>query len=108
MTPATSEIIWLRQLLRELGFSLDGRPTQLFCDNQAAIQIASNLVFHERTKYIEMDCHFIREKILDKTIDTPHICSADQLADIFTKALAKGMFEGIRCKLTSDELFGTA
>ena len=108
MAAATSEIIWLRLLLHELGFNLDGRPTQLFCDNQAAIQIASNPVFHERTKHIEVDCHFIREKILDKTIETPHIRSASQLADIFTKALAKGMFEGIRSKLTSDELFGTA
>ena len=108
MAAATSEIIWLRLLLHELGFSLDGKPTQLFCDNQADIQIASNPVFHERTKHIEVDCHFIREKILDKTIETPHIRSTSQLADIFTKALAKGMFEGLRCKLTSDELFGVA
>lgn len=108
MAAATSEINWLRLLLQELGFNSNNRATQLFCDNQAAIQIASNLVFHERTKHIEVDCHFIREKILNKIIETPYIRSSDQLADIFTKALAKGVFEEIMSKLTSDDPFGSA
>jgi hypothetical protein len=59
MTAATSEIIWLKLLLRELGHNLDDKPTKLFCDNQAAIHIVTNLMFHQRTKYIEVDCHFL-------------------------------------------------
>jgi Reverse transcriptase (RNA-dependent DNA polymerase)/Integrase core domain/gag-polypeptide of LTR copia-type/GAG-pre-integrase domain len=108
MAATTSEIIWLRLLIQELGFSTSEKPTQLFCDNQAAIQIASNPVFHERTKHIEVDCHFIREKILNKVIETPYIRSSNQLADIFTKALTKGTFEEIMSKLTSDDPFGSA
>ena len=59
---ATCELIWLKQLLQELRFGKDGQIT-LVCDNQAALHIASNPIFHERTKNIEVDCHFIREKI---------------------------------------------
>ena len=62
MALATCEFIWLKHLLRELRFGKD-EQMKLVCDNQAALHIASNPVFHERTKHIEVDCHFIREKI---------------------------------------------
>ena len=58
MALATCELVWLKQLLQELRFGKDGQMT-LVCDNQAALHIASNLVFHERTKHIKMDFHFI-------------------------------------------------
>ena len=63
MTLATCELIWLKQFPRELRVGKDGQMT-LVCDNQAALHIAFNPVFHERTKHIEVDCHFIREKIV--------------------------------------------
>ena len=54
--------MWIRQLLIEVGIETSVRA-KLWCDNQAAMHIASILVFHERTKHIEIDCHFVREKI---------------------------------------------
>ena len=78
MSSTTSELIWLRALVEDMGFKVE-TPMKLFCDNKAAIHIASNPVFHERTKHIEMDCHFIREKIQGKVICTLYVRSEDQL-----------------------------
>ncbi|RVW38072.1 Retrovirus-related Pol polyprotein from transposon RE2 [Vitis vinifera] len=86
MALATCELIWLRHLLQELRFGKD-EQMKLICDNQAALHIASNPVFHERTKHIEVDCHFIREKIASGCVATSFVNSNDQLADIFTKSL---------------------
>ena len=86
MALATCELIWLRHLLQELRFGND-EQIKLICDNQATLHIASNPVFHERTKHIEVDCHFIREKIASGCVATSFVNSNDQLADIFTKSL---------------------
>ena len=60
---------------------------KLICDNQAALHIAFNPVFYEMTKYIEVDCHFIRENIASGCVATNFVNSNDQPADIFTKSL---------------------
>uniref|UniRef100_A0A2N9HRI1 Reverse transcriptase Ty1/copia-type domain-containing protein n=1 Tax=Fagus sylvatica TaxID=28930 RepID=A0A2N9HRI1_FAGSY len=70
MAHTTCELTWLRTVLQEFGLLTQG-PTPLYCDNQAAIHIASNPVFHERTKHIEVDCHFVRSKVESKDIITP-------------------------------------
>ena len=87
MTQSACEIMWLHQLLAEVGIKTLV-PAKLWCDNQAALHIASNLVFHERTKHIEIDCHFVCEKIQLGLISTGYMKSGEQLGNIFTKALS--------------------
>ena len=86
MAKSVCEIMWLHQLLMEVGIKTLV-PTKLWCDNQATLHIASNLIFHERTKHIEIDSHFIREKIQLSLISTEYVKTGEQLSDIFTKAL---------------------
>lgn len=98
MSTACSEIIWLRGLLAELGFP-QHTATPLFADNTSAIQIATNPVFHERTKHIEMDCHSIREALENHVISLPHVTSQLQLADILTKAVPRPRHQFLVSKL---------
>ena len=81
MALETCELIWLKHLLQELRFR-KVEQIKLICDNQTALHISSNLIFHERTKHIEVDCHFIREKIASGCMTTSFVNSNDQLADI--------------------------
>jgi len=81
-----AELSWLSRLLHEL--TLDSlTPIPIKCDNLAAIYIARNPVFHERTKHIEVDCHFIRHKLIEGVITLTHVPTRDQLADLLTKPL---------------------
>ncbi|XP_024199917.1 uncharacterized mitochondrial protein AtMg00810-like [Rosa chinensis] len=91
MTRACYELTWLGFLLQDLGV-LQSKPALLYCDNKAVLHIAANPVFHERTRHIEMDCHYIRDKIQDGSVVTKFVSSPHQLADVLTKALGKEVF----------------
>lgn len=86
MALTTCEVLWITQLLKELG--LKNLPsTALKCDNHAALSIAANPILHERTKQIEVDFHFVREKVASGVITPSNIPSSKQVADVFPKVL---------------------
>ena len=95
---ATAELIWVQSLLQELGIS-QAQPPVLWCDNIGATYLSANPVFHARTKHIEVDYHFVRERVAQKLLQIKFISSKDQLADIFTKPLSQPQFEGCRRNL---------
>ena len=95
---ATAELIWVQSLLRELKIS-HSQPPILWCDNIGATYLSSNPVFHARTKHIEVDYHFVRERVAQKFLQIKFISSKDQLADIFTKPLSLPLFIGCRRNL---------
>ena len=89
LADTTSELLWLRWLLKDLGVSTSS-VTPFYCDNQSAIHIAHNDVFHEWTKHIEINCHFIRYHLVHGALKLISVSPKDQLADIFTKSHSKG------------------
>jgi len=86
LATVSCEIIWLQNLIKELKVTVKS-PATVFCDNQSAIYIAHNPMFHERTKHIELDCHFVRDRVVDGLIKLLHVRSSNQLADALTKPL---------------------
>ena len=104
---ATCELVWVKQLLKELKFG-EISKMELVCDNQVALHIASNPVFHERIKHIEIDCHFVREKILSGDIVTKFVKSNDQLANIFTKSLTGSRISYMCNKLGTYDVYAPA
>ena len=89
LTDTTFKLLWLQWLLKDLSVSTSS-ATPLYCDNQSAIHITHNDIFHERTKHIEIDCHFIRYHLVYGALKLISVSSKNQLADIFTKSHPKG------------------
>ncbi|CAM8888151.1 unnamed protein product [Rhodiola kirilowii] len=98
LASATTELIWIQQLMRELHIPLT-RPPILYCDNLSATYMASNPILHKKSKHIRIDFHFVREKVEQGQLQVVHLPARYQVADIFTKALPKNYFRLFQTKL---------
>ena len=99
------EALWLRLLLKDLGYP-PRQPIRLYCDNKAACDIAHNLVHHDRKKHVEVDRFFIKEKLDQEIMELPQIRSEDQLADILTKVVSSPVFSMFLGKLGMCDIYG--
>ena len=95
---ATAEVMWIQTLLKELNIP-SPRAAKLWCDNIGAKYLSANPIFHARTKHIEVDYHFVRERVLEKLLEIDYIPSGDQVADGFTKALSVRLLENFKANL---------
>ncbi|KAK2985059.1 hypothetical protein RJ640_022937 [Escallonia rubra] len=97
-TSTVCHAIWLRSLLNELSFIQD-ESTHIYVDNKSTIALAKNSVFHDRSKHIDTQYHFIRESIAKKQVQVKYVKSEDQVVDIFTKPLNREVFEKLQSQL---------
>ena len=93
-----AEAIWIDSVLTELGVPWQRTPI-LWCDNLGATYLTANLVFHARTKHIEIDFHFVRERVAVGKQEVRFISTDDQLADVFTKPATRQMLDRFRTNL---------
>jgi hypothetical protein len=103
MANATAEIIWVQSLLVELGVKLN-KTSCLWCDNLGVRYLSANPVFHARAKHIEINFHFVRERVLKRQLEIRFIPSKDQVVDGFTKPLPVRSFEEFRFNLNLRKL----
>ena len=100
---ATAEVMWIQTLLRELNIN-SPKAAKLWCDNIGAKYLSANPVFHARTKHIEVDYHFVRERVARRLLDIEFVSSGDQIADGFTKALSVRLLENFKHNLNMTKL----
>lgn len=93
-----AEAIWIDSVLKELGVPQQRTPI-LWCDNLGATYLTANSVFHARTKHIEIDFHFVRERVAAGALEVRFISTDDQLADVFTKPATRQMLDRFRTNL---------
>jgi hypothetical protein len=103
LASAVKELIWLKQLLRELNVGVT-EPVTVHEDNTTCIHIAKNPASPKRTRHIDIRYHFLRDYVVTKEITVEYCKSKDMLADILTKALPRPAFQRIRGALVSDDL----
>jgi hypothetical protein len=92
------EAVWLHKILTDL-FYHEMDPTTIHCDNQSCVKLSENPVFHDRSKHIEIKYHYIRDMVQRKTIHVQYHPTHEQIADIFTKLLARMKFKYLRERL---------
>jgi len=93
-----AEATWLRQLLQELHQPLTS-ACLVYCDNVSAVYLSTNPVQHQRTKHVEIDLHFVRERVAIGAVRVLHVPTTSQFADVFTKGLPTSVFQDFRSSL---------
>jgi len=88
MSATTSELEWIYSLMQDF-FLILTLPITMFCDDKAAQHVAENPVFHERTKHLRIDCHYTQDKVIEGFLQTSHVSSRKQLANIMMKPLGE-------------------
>ena len=102
---ATPEIMWIQTLFFELGIKAP-KVAKLWCDNIGAKYLSQNPVFHARTKHIEVDYHFVRERVAERLLEVEYVASQDQVADGFTKPLTVRNLEMFKNNLNLTNVAG--
>ncbi|CAN6440304.1 unnamed protein product [Victoria cruziana] len=97
MAAGVADVTWVRHMLGELYETI--LSSTMLCDNQSAISIALNPVLHSHTKHIEIEQHFVHQKIEDKELDLMYVSTHEQVADIFTKDLTRQQHWNLKDKL---------
>ena len=101
------EGIWIIRLLHELRIPFDG-PLQIWCDNKSSIEMTRNPVYHDRTKHVEIDRHYIKEKVEAGIMVLTYVRSSEQIGDMMTKPLDRPTFERFRSKLGMLDIYSPA
>nr|GEV52775.1 stomatin-like protein 2, mitochondrial [Tanacetum cinerariifolium] len=104
MASATCEMIWLSNLLTDMGVT-GLLPVVMYCDNSSTLKIATNPVFHEKSKHFEIDVHLVRKKVVSGVIKTEKIQSSQQIIDILTKGLGSDQHKELCIKLGMLDMF---
>lgn len=91
-TSCCTQILWMKQTLKDIGVMFD-KLISIMCDNISMINIFENPILHFRTKYISIQYHLLREKVLGNEVKLEYVPTKERVADIFMKALCKDTFE---------------
>jgi hypothetical protein len=95
---ASSEVVWIRNLLVEL-FDLELEVTYIFCDNHSCIKLSENPMFHDKSKHVEIKYHYIKDLVQKRAVKLQYVATYEHIADVLTKPLSKVKFEYFRDKL---------
>ncbi|XP_021838405.2 uncharacterized mitochondrial protein AtMg00810-like [Spinacia oleracea] len=98
MSATASELVWIQGLLEDLQVNIS-LPVTLYCDNTSAEHLAQNPMFHDKTKHLKRDMHYVREQVEAGFIQTSHVSSSQQLADLLTKPLPSSQHHALSAKL---------